>query len=82
MTNPYAFGSQLTAAEATAMERAAFLRKVYSLLLVGILGFAVTLWAAGSIEPVKSWATGLYQLIYGSRFGIFLGPLGGLRNFF
>ena len=72
MSNPYAFGNQLTAAEASAMERATFLRKVYSLLLAGILGFAITLWAAGSIEPVKSWATGLYRLIYGSPFGIFL----------
>ncbi len=69
MTNPYAFGSQLTAAEASAIERAAFLRKVYSLLLAGILGFAVTLWAAGSVEPVRSWAVGLYNMIHGSPMG-------------
>jgi FtsH-binding integral membrane protein len=77
--NPYAFGNQLTAAESSAMERATFLQKVYSLLLLGILAFAGTLWAAGSVEPVRSWAASLYEVIYGSRWGwllyigIFLG---------
>jgi FtsH-binding integral membrane protein len=70
--NPYAFGNQLTAAESSAMERAAFLKRVYSLLLMGILGFAATLWAAANVEPVHGWAMSLGQMIYGSRFGFFL----------
>ncbi len=67
--NPYAFGNQLSAAEASAMERAEFLKKVYSLLLMGILGFATTLWAAANVEPVQGWAMSLGQMIYGSSMG-------------
>ncbi len=70
--NPYAFGNQLTAAEASTMERAAFLKKVYSLVLMGVLGFAVTLWAAANVEPVHGWAMSLGRAIYGSPFGFFL----------
>ncbi len=70
--NPYAFGNQLSAAESSAMERATFLKKVYSLLLMGILGFAATLWAAANVEPVHGWAMSLGRMIYGSPMGILL----------
>lgn len=77
--NPYAYASMTPAALAAAEERAAFLRRTYSLLLAAILTFAGTLWAAGSVEPVRDLATSLARAIFGSRwgfllyFGLFLG---------
>lgn len=67
--NPYAYDPSMPAALAAVEERAAFLQKTYSLLLAGILTFAATLWAAGSVEPVSTWAASLGQAIYASRFG-------------
>ena len=48
--NPYAAAT--TAAFAESGERAAFLKKVYSLLFLGVLGFATTLWAAANVPVV------------------------------
>ncbi len=67
--NPYAHHSLSSAAMAAAEERAGFLRKTYSLLLAAIATLVVTLWAAGSVDPVRNLATSLYQAIHGSRFG-------------
>jgi len=68
--NPYAAAT--TAAFAESGERAAFLKKVYSLLFLGILGFATTLWAAANVPVVHDLAMGIGRVIYGSRFGILL----------
>ncbi len=57
--NPYAYAP--VAAEAPVAERAAFLQKTYSLLLLGIFGFAFTLWAAGNIQPVNEFATRIWR---------------------
>jgi FtsH-binding integral membrane protein len=67
--NPYAFAAELPAAEAAASERATFLRKVYSLILAGVLVFAGSLWAAGSVPAVNSLSGSMWQLIAGGRFG-------------
>lgn len=48
--------SYLSAAEASVSERATFLQKTYTLLLLGILGFAATLWAVGSVPAVRDVA--------------------------
>lgn len=64
--NPYAFARAIPAAQAPADERAAFLRKVYSLLLAGILAFAGTLWAAANVQPVQDMAVGLWRAILGA----------------
>ncbi|MBI5851652.1 MAG: US12 family protein [Planctomycetes bacterium] len=58
--NPYAL-DHLIAAEAPVAARLAFLKKTYGLLLLGVLGFAVTLWAAGNVESVSSLAQGLWR---------------------
>lgn len=68
-TNPYAYAGEVPAAQAAVEERVAFLRKTYTLLLAGILTFAATLWAAGSVEPVRGMAEGLAKVIFGSRWG-------------
>jgi FtsH-binding integral membrane protein len=58
--NPYAY-SPTVAAEAPVAERAAFLQRTYSLLLLGIFGFAFTLWAAGNLAPVRDVAVQLWR---------------------
>lgn len=58
--NPYA--TAVAAAEAPVAERAAFLRRTYSLLFAGVLGFAATLWAAGNLAPVRDMMIGLWKL--------------------
>lgn len=68
-TNPYAYTGEVPAAQAAVEERVAFLRKTYTLLLAGILTFAATLWAAGSVEPVRGMAESLARTIFGSRWG-------------
>ena len=50
-------------------ERAAFLRKVYGILFLGILGFAATLWASANVPVVHDWSMSIGRAIYGSRFG-------------
>jgi len=70
--NPYAATSSMPAAFAEANERATFLRKVYTLLLFGVLGFAATLWAAGNVPVVHDLAMRIGQLIYGSKFGVLI----------
>ncbi len=60
---------RLAASNSPATVRAAFLRKVYSLVLAGVLTFAATLWAAGSVAPIRELATGLWNTILGSRGG-------------
>lgn len=67
--NPYSSLEAPPAAFAAASERAAFLKKVYGLLFLGILGFAATLWAAGNVPIVNGWAVSMGRAIYGSRFG-------------
>lgn len=67
--NQYASLDAPVAAFAAASERAAFLKKVYGILFLGLLGFAVTLWAAAHVPVVNGWAVGMGQLIYGNRWG-------------
>lgn len=67
--NPYAELTAPPAAFAAVTERAAFLKKVYGLLLLGVLGFAATLWAAGNVPVVRDAALSLGELIYGHRWG-------------
>jgi len=67
--NPYAYDSMTPAALAAADARATFLRRTYSLLLLAILTFAGTLWAAGNVEPVRDLASSIGRAVFGSRFG-------------
>jgi hypothetical protein len=67
--NPYAELSAPPAAFAAATERAGFLKKVYGLLCIGVLGFAATLWAAANVPFVNDIAMQAGRLIYGQRFG-------------
>ncbi|HEB52245.1 MAG TPA: hypothetical protein ENI87_03205 [bacterium] len=67
--NPYRSLAAPPAAFAAASERAAFLKKVYGILFLGVLGFAATLWAAAHVPLVNGWAMSLAEVIYGSRFG-------------
>ncbi len=67
--NPYAFAGQVPAAEALPAERAAFLRKVYSLVLAGVLTFAASLWGAANVPFIADMADSLWRTIGGSRFG-------------
>jgi len=67
--NPYAALTAPPAAFAAASERAAFLKKVYGLLFLGILGFAATLWAAGNVAPVHELTVELWRLIAGPKYG-------------
>lgn len=67
--NPYAELTAPPAAFAAVTERAAFLKKVYTLLFLGVLGFAATLWAAGNVAPVRDAALSIGRLIYRSQFG-------------
>ncbi len=78
--NPYASAALTPAAFAAASERATFLKRVYSYLFLGILGFAATLWAAGNVPPVTRLMVSLWELIAGNGLvgwaiymGLFLG---------
>ena len=78
--NPYRSLEAPPAAFAAASERAAFLKKVYSILFLGILGFAATLYGCAAIPAMNEMAWGMARLIYGQRFGwlIYMGLfLGG-----
>lgn len=68
-SNPYAFTDRLPAAQAPAAERAAFLTRVYGLVLAGVLTFAATLWAAGTVPAVRDMTASLWGAITGNRFG-------------
>lgn len=68
-SNPYAFTNELPVAQAPAAVRATFLTKVYGLVLAGVLTFAASLWAAGSIPAVQDLTHSLWSTISGSRFG-------------
>ncbi|MDP6929102.1 MAG: Bax inhibitor-1 family protein [Planctomycetota bacterium] len=59
--NSHAF-QDVAAMDAPVAEKAAFLQRTYSLLLAGILAFAATLWAAGSVPVVASMARGLWSM--------------------
>jgi FtsH-binding integral membrane protein len=48
-SNPYAMNQAVPAAQAAVAERAAFLQRTYTWLLMGILGFCATMW---SVETV------------------------------
>jgi hypothetical protein len=65
--NPYA--QTTVAAHAPAAERVGFLKKVYGILLLGVLGFAATLWAAGNVPAVNAVALEIGSLIYRGRYG-------------
>jgi FtsH-binding integral membrane protein len=67
--NPYRSLEAPPAAFAAVSERAAFLKKVYGILFLGVLGFAATLWAAGNVAPVTAVAVRVGETIYGSRWG-------------
>jgi len=70
--NPYAAMTAPPVAFAAASERAAFLKKVYGLLFLGILGFAATLWAAGNVAPVRDLMLDLWGLMMGTQYGFLL----------
>jgi len=70
--NPYSSLEAPVAAFAAASERAAFLKKVYGILFLGILGFAGTLWAAANVALVNGWAVSMGEMIYGQRWGMFI----------
>ena len=67
--NPYRSLEAPPAAFAAASERAAFLKKVYSILFLGILGFAVTLYGCVAVPAMNDMAWSVAELIYGSQFG-------------
>ncbi len=67
--NPYSSLEAPPAAFAAASERAAFLRKVYGILFLGILGFAATLWAAANVPIVNGWAVSMGNAIFGTSYG-------------
>ena len=69
--NPYALGTA-TAAEAIPADRAAFLRRTYSLLLTGVVGFAATMWAAGTIPAAQELMVSLWRLVSSGFVGILL----------
>jgi FtsH-binding integral membrane protein len=73
--NHYAAAAEVPAAMAAASERAAFLKRVYGILFLGVLGFAATLWATANVPVANEMAMGLGRLIYGQRLGflIYLG---------
>ena len=63
--NPYAELTTPPAAFAAVSEKAAFLKKVYGILFLGILGFAATLWATANVPVANDLAMKVGQLIYG-----------------
>lgn len=70
--NPYNSLEAPPAAFAAANEKAAFLKKVYGLLLLGVLGFAGTLWATANIGFANDLAMSLGRTIYGNRWGMLI----------
>lgn len=73
--NPYRSLEVAPAAMAAASERAEFLKKVYGILFLGMLGFAATLWGAANVPALHDVAMKLGGLIYGHRWGflVYLG---------
>lgn len=67
--NPYAELTAPPAAFAAASERAQFLKKVYGILFLGMLGFAGTLWATAHVPFANDLAMQVGSLIYGHRWG-------------
>lgn len=67
--NPYAELTAPPAAFAAVAERATFLKKVYGILFLGILGFAATLWAAANVPVANDLAMQVGRLIHGHRWG-------------
>lgn len=67
--NPYADLTVRPAAFAAVQEKAAFLKKVYGILLLGILGFAATLWATANVPFANDLAMQFGNAIYGQRHG-------------
>ena len=63
--NPYRSLEAPVAAFAAASERAAFLKKVYGILLLGVLGFAATLYATATVPALTDLSMRFAQLIYG-----------------
>ena len=60
--NPYAVTDDaIFAADAPVDARVVFLKKTYSLLTLGLLVFAGTLWAAGNIDAVTRFAISIYN---------------------
>lgn len=59
--NPYAVHDDaIFAADAPVDERVVFLKRTYSLMTIGLLVFAATLWAAGNIPAVTRLAVSIY----------------------
>ncbi|MFK7739038.1 MAG: Bax inhibitor-1 family protein [Planctomycetota bacterium] len=83
--NPYSSLEAPPAAFAAASERATFLKKVYGILFLGILGFAATLWAAANVPIVNTAAIKLFQITHRGMFGwlmymgIFMGASMGVH---
>ncbi|MCK5943197.1 MAG: US12 family protein [Planctomycetes bacterium] len=78
--NPYRSLEAPPAAFAVASERAAFLKKVYGILLLGVLGFAATLFACATVPALTDLTWSIAELIYGRGLvgwaiylGVFLG---------
>ena len=67
--NPYRSLEVGPVAFAAANERAAFLKRVYSILLLGILGFAATLFGCAVVPAMNELAWSVARLVYGQRFG-------------
>jgi FtsH-binding integral membrane protein len=60
--NPYAVHDDaIFAADAPVDERVVFLKKTYSLMTIGLLVFAATLWAAGHIPAVTELMVSIYN---------------------
>jgi len=70
--NPYAELTAPPAAFAAVSERATFLKKVYGILFLGILGFAATLWATANVPFANDLAVSLGRTIHGTRWGLAL----------
>jgi len=67
--NPYAELTAPPAAFAAVSERATFLKKVYGILFLGILGFAATLWATANVPFANDLAVRLGNTIHGTKWG-------------
>lgn len=70
--NPYASLEAPPAAFAAVAERAAFLKRVYGILFLGVLGFAATLWATANVPFANDLAMQIGRAIYGQRFGFLI----------
>ena len=67
--NPYATLTAPPAAFAAVAERATFLKKVYGILLLGVLGFAATLWATANVPFANDLAIQVGRLTMGHKWG-------------